>query len=305
MSKYQILTDSASDIPTKIRKQYNIDYYPMGLVVDGEQKKADLDFQDYSVDEFYSWLIAHRQVRTSLITVETFTYITRRYFEQGIDVIYLGCSTALTGSINSFNLAKEMLLEEFPNRKMIAVPTYAASVTLGMMVVDAAREQQKGATLEELVKWVEDNRFKYNQFCTVDTLSYLKVAGRVKGTAAFFGNIIGVKPVFISDRKGNNFVVEKVKGTKASLNSLFDNIKEVLTDESKTIVIAHSCCLDRATLLKTRFMNELGYDDEHVIICDLGPIVGTTCGPKSIATFVKGKEVTRYDGDGLGLKNEN
>ena len=296
MAKYQIFTDSSCDLSTDIREANNIAYFYFGLVVDGKEYPADLDWKAYSPEEFYGWLSAGKKVKTTQVSMEEVINKVRPLFEQGIDVIYLGCSSALTGSMNLFELAKTELMEEFPDRKMIGVDTLAAACTLGMMVVDAAKKQQEGLSIEELQQWVLDNRFFYNQFATVDTLTYLKAAGRIKGTAAFFGNIMGVKPIFISDRKGNNFTVNKVKGTKASLNELFEGVKNAFVPgETKEIYVGHGMALDRALLLKKRIEEELNVPVRIEVI---GPIVGTTCGPGVIATFCRGKEVTRYDGDG-------
>ena len=133
------------------------------------------------------------------------------------------------------------------------------------------------------------------QFATVDTLTYLKAAGRIKGTAAFFGNIMGVKPIFISDRKGNNLTVNKVKGTKASLNELFEGIKNAFVPgETTEVFIGQGMAMERAEGLKKRIEEELNL---KATIQWIGPIVGTTCGPGVIATFCRGKEVTRYEGD--------
>ena len=297
MAKYQIFSDSSCDLSTELRKANNIEYFYFGLVVDGVEYKADLDWKAYSQEEFYGWLSAGKKVKTTQVTMEEVMTKVRPLFEQGIDVIYIGCSSALTGSMNLFELAKKELMEEFPDRKMIGVDSLTAAPTLGMLVLDAAKQQQKGLSIEELEQWVFDNRFFYNQFATVDTLTFLKAAGRIKGTAAFFGNIMGVKPIFISDRKGNNFTIAKVKGTKASLNALFDYIKEaMIPGETEEIVIGQGMAMERAELLKKRVEEEL-----HVkaSIYWIGPIVGTTCGPGVIATFCRGKEVTRYDGDGV------
>ena len=297
MAKYQIFTDSSCDLSTELRKANNIEYFYFGLVVDGVEYKADLDWQEYTQEEFYGWLSAGRKVKTTQVSMEEVLLKVRPYFEKGIDIIYIGCSSALTGSMNLFELAKQQLMEEFPDRKMIGVDSLAAACTLGMMVLDAAKEQKKGLSIEELQQWVLDNRFFYNQFATVDTLTYLKAAGRIKGAAAFFGNIMGVKPIFISDRKGNNLTVNKVKGTKASLNELFEDVKNAMvpgvTDE---IFIGQGMAQDRAELLKKRVEEEL-----HIkaTVQWIGPIVGTTCGPGVIATFCRGKEVTRYEGDNV------
>ena len=297
MAKYQIFTDSSCDLSTELRKANNIEYFYFGLVVDGVEYKADLDWQEYTQEEFYGWLSAGKKVKTTQVSMEEVLLKVRPYFEKGIDIIYIGCSSALTGSMNLFELAKQQLMEEFPDRKMIGVDSLAAACTLGMMVLDAAKEQKKGLSIDELQQWVLDNRFFYNQFATVDTLTYLKAAGRIKGAAAFFGNIMGVKPIFISDRKGNNLTINKVKGTKASLNELFEDVKAAMVPGvTEEIFIGQGMAQDRAELLKKRVEDEL-----HIkaTVQWIGPIVGTTCGPGVIATFCKGKEVTRYEGDNI------
>ncbi len=297
MAKYQIFTDSSCDLSTELRKANNIEYFYFGLVVDGVEYKADLDWQEYTQEEFYGWLSVGKKVKTTQVSMEEVLLKVRPYFEKGIDIIYIGCSSALTGSMNLFELAKQQLMEEFPDRKMIGVDSLAAACTLGMMVLDAAKEQKKGLSIEELQQWVLDNRFFYNQFATVDTLTYLKAAGRIKGAAAFFGNIMGVKPIFISDRKGNNLTINKVKGTKASLNELFEDVKAAMVPGvTEEIFIGQGMAQDRAELLKKRVEDEL-----HIkaTVQWIGPIVGTTCGPGVIATFCKGKEVTRYEGDNV------
>ena len=265
-------------------------------MVDGVTYRADLDWKDYTQEEFYGWLSQGKKVKTTQVTMEEVMSRVRPCFEQGIDIIYIGCSGALTGSMNLFELAKRELMEEFPDRKMIGIDSLAASCTLGMMVIDASKKQQEGLSIEELEQWVYDNRFFYNQFATVDTLTYLRAAGRIKGLAAFFGNIVGVKPIFISDRKGNNLTVNKVKGTKASLNEIFEDVKNACVEgETEEIFIGQGMAMERAEALKKRVEDEL-----HIkaTIEWIGPIVGTTCGPGIIATFCRGKEVTRYEGDG-------
>ena len=291
MAKYQIFTDSSCDLSTELREANNIAYFYFGLVVDGKEYPADLDWKAYSPEEFYGWLSAGKKVKTTQVSMEEVINKVRPFFEQGIDVIYIGCSSALTGSMNLFELAKTELMEEFPDRKMIGVDS------LGMMVLDAAEQQRNGLSIDELQQWVLDNRFFYNQFATVDTLTYLKAAGRIKGTAAFFGNIMGVKPIFISDRKGNNFTINKVKGTKASLNELFELVKAaVVPGVTKDIFIGQGMAQERAEGLKKRIEEELNIP---AVIQWIGPIVGTTCGPGVIATFCRGAEVTRYDGDNV------
>ena len=301
MAKFQIFTDSCCDLPTEVRRNLGLEYFPMGLVKEGKEMKADIDWELYGPTEFYNWMRQGVKLKTTQISVETVCNMARPYLEKGIDILYLGCTVKLTGSINSYNLAKEILLEEFPDRRMEAVETTVASASEGMLACDAKRQQDAGKSLDEVIAWVEANKSKYNYYCTTDTLTYLKAAGRVSGASAFFGNIIGIKPVFISDKFGNNLVVAKARGTKASFDMLTEGIKEAMNlNEKDYAVILHADSPERAEALKERFLNELGFKKVYVAV--MGPIVGITCGPGAIGVFCYGKEVTRYEGDGIAVK---
>ena len=69
MEKFKIFTDSCSDLSTEVRKQYGIEYLHMGIVVDGVEKRADLDWVDYTPEEFYGWLKAGKSVKTTQVSV--------------------------------------------------------------------------------------------------------------------------------------------------------------------------------------------------------------------------------------------
>ena len=72
MQKFQLFTDSCSDLGTSVRKKYGIEYCRMNIVLDGEEKPADLDFQLYSYEEFYGWMLAGRKIKTTQVPVTEF-----------------------------------------------------------------------------------------------------------------------------------------------------------------------------------------------------------------------------------------
>lgn len=297
MSKYHIFTDSNCDLSTETRKKYNLDYLRMGVVVDGEEHYADLDWNEYTPDEFYGWLRKGRKVKTSAVSINEFETRFRPLLEQGIDILYVSCSSALTNSPTTCLLVAEDLLKEFPERKIIVVDSLNASCCLGLMAIQARRMQDEGKTIEEVRDWLEANKLKYNFHATVDNLVYMRNAGRIKGSKAFFGNLLQVKPVFLSDAKGNNLGITTVRGTKNADNELvLRTIKAVEGIEKPEIVVAHAVSLERALRIKQRLEDELKIEPTIELI---GPIVGTTCGPGTIGVFCYGKEVTRFEGDGI------
>ena len=299
MAKFKIFTDSCSDLGTTDRKKYDLEYVHMGIVVDGEEKRADLDWIDYTPEEFYGWLKAGKKIKTTQVSLPEFIDCFSAVMKEGYDVLYIGCSSKLSVSVNTCEvLAKQQLLEEFPDRKLIVVDSLLGSVGEGMLAIRASMLREEGKSLEEVAQWCEENKKYFNMFATVDTLNYLKAAGRIKGAKAFFGNIMGVKPIFISDLHGNNLTIKKVKGTKQSLEELIQGVKDTCYKEQwNSVYIGQGCVMDRAEIVKQRLEQEMPGLDIHIVW--IGPIVGTTCGPGVIATFCFGKEVTRFEGDGI------
>lgn len=298
MSNYKIFVDSCCDLSKETRNKYDISYFRMGLVVDGEEKYADLDWEEYSQVEFYNWLREGKSVKTTQVSIKEFIDKMTLELDKGFDILYLGCSSKLSGSINVFNLAKEELQEKYKNRTIIGIDTLTSSVNEGFLALEVAKLKQQGMKLTDAVNWVENHKLNFNMFATVDTLTYLNKSGRIKGLAAFFGNIIGVKPIFISDKIGNNYVINKVKGTKNSIEALVEGIKETIIlnkDNINTIYIGHADALDKAELIKSK-LEDLG---ANIVIEWIGPIVGTSCGPGTLGVFCYGKEVTRYEGESL------
>lgn len=298
MNNYVIFTDSSSDLSTELRKRYNIEYLRMGLIVDGEEKYADLDWIEYKPEEFYGWMIQGKVIKTTQISLGEFVNRFSPFLKKEMDILYIGCSSKLTGSLNVFKLAKDELKASFPNRRIEAIDSLTASACLGMLSIGAAEQKNRGLNLDELIDWIENNKAKFNQFATVDDLTYIKNAGRIKGSKAFLGNLFHKKPIFISDAHGDNYTLGTVTGSKNADKTLFEGIlKTIDMKKCRRVVVSQGMAMDRALRLKKRLEDELGVE---VQIWWVGPIIGTTCGPGVLATFCYGKEVTRFNGDDVG-----
>ena len=287
MSNFQIFTDSSCDLDKSQRSNAKLEYFRMGVIINGKAYHADLDYQEYSIQDFYGWVGDTKNVcKTSLITTEEVESKSIPYLEQGIDVVYLATTTALTGSLNVFELAAKSLREKYPERKIVGIDTKRAGLALGLLCLDCAKMRDDGASLDEVIAYVNENNLHYNLLGTVSTLKYLKAAGRVSGASAFFGNLLSVKPVIVSDEVGNNYVVEKVKGSKKSWDRLFELTADLLDPDHKLIYLGQGMAEESASYLKQRFVNEL-----HAEVVDywVGPIIGLSCGPGVIHIVFRGK----------------
>ena len=291
MSSYKIITDSSSDLTTEMRKEFDIDYVRMAFTVDGKEYPCDLDFNEYSYDQLYKWIEDPKvEIKTSLVKMQEFIDRLTPYLEQGLDILYIACTSVLSGTLNFFRLAAEELKAKYPDRKIIGVDSCRAGMPLGYMTMDAVKLQREGKSMEEIIDWVEEEKQKYNLCGTVETLTYLKNAGRVSGASAFFANMLGIKPVIIADTMGHNYAYKKVKGHKKAFEALYEIVKdEVEGQEKPTIYIGHGMAQETADYFRKRFTDGL---NANIIEYKIGPVIGISCGPGVIHLVCKGKEMT-------------
>lgn len=295
MSEFVIITDSTADLYKELREKYNIDYVKMNYVIDGVEYTASLDWENHTVSDFYNMMRNGKRIMTTQVPREEYINKFKSYLSEGKDILYISCSSALSGSINLATVIAKELEGEFPDRKVVCIDSLCSSLGQGYMVIRAAELKESGKTLEEIATYIEENKLKFNQFGTVENLNYLKRAGRVKASSAFFGNMFGIKPIIISDKKGQNFAIEKVKGAANARVKIAQHLNEVADEEKKYLLISHADCLEDAEKLRDEALKIANF--KNVIIGTIGPIVGSCVGPGTIISFCFGKEVTIIGGN--------
>ena len=287
MKTYQIFTDSGCDIKPSLLAEWDVRYRELTFRFDGSE-------QEYSNNEmdavtFYSRMREGGVAKTAAINVDTFAAAFEECFKEGLDVLYLGFSSGLSTTFNSARLAALQLAEQYPDRKVIAIDTLCASAGEGMAVYLAVKKQREGASIEDNAAYIESTKPNFSHWFTVDDLVYLKRGGRVSPTAAFIGNMLGIKPVLHVDDEGHLTPVVKIRGRKMSLKEMADRYTNTAIDPTAgPVFISHGDCLkdaeELASILKTRH----GVDTE--IITDVGPVIGAHAGPGVLALFFLGKE---------------
>lgn len=292
MRKFRIFADSCSDLTTELRNKYDIDYFQMNIVYDGKELPADLDWKLYSPKELYDLVRAGTRITTNQVPAELFRKKFTECVEAGEDLLYISCSLALSGSVNTGTLIAREVMEAHPEAKIFCVDSLNSCMGEGLIALQAAELRAQGKTIEEVVDYVEKNRLKVNQFCVAETLEYLKRAGRVKASKAFFGNLFGVKPIIISDARGANFAVKKVKGRKGSILETVAMCKESIVEpENQILYVLHSDCEEsEVNFFVEELKKEIPCKGVHV--STLGPIIGTSVGPGALVVYCVGKEVT-------------
>lgn len=291
MKKYAIIADSTSDLSVDLLKEYDIDYARMGYVVDEQEHPAALEWDEVSPAEYYNMMRAGKKIRTLQVSAETFKEKFNEYLDKDMDILYIGCSSALSGSVNLGSIIARDIMETNPEAKIICIDSLISSLGQGHLVLTAAKMRREGKTIEEVAEYIESIKLTVNQFGTVETMEYLKRAGRIKASKAFFGNLFGIKPIIISDVIGQNFAVKKVKGTYNSKLEIARMVADVVINpEEQTLYISHADSIEDAHILRDEILKLVTFKD--VYINYIGPIVGASTGPGTIIAYCVGKEVT-------------
>ena len=288
---YQIFTDTSSGMSKELRQKYNIEYFRMGLVVDGKDYYGDLDYEDFSREELYGWVKdPNIVIRTSLVTPVEFESKMEKYLKKGIDILYVACTDALSGTRNTFELLKQDLMDKYPGRKIISINSCRAEMALGLMVIEAAKLKEQGKSLEETVEYIEEQKQYFHQVGSIDTLKYLKAYGRVSGAAAFFADTLNIKPLIMADIHGNNYTYKKVHGAQKAMAGCLEYVKDNMVEGVTDVVyIGETMPTDAKAYLKKHIEEDLHLKTEEYII---SPIVGVCCGPGMYGCWFKGKLVT-------------
>ena len=297
MRKVQIITDSCSDLTPELMERFGIDYAKMNTVYEGKTSPADLSWQPDDVHALYGIMRAGNRVTTTQVPVEEFDRVFRKYLEEGCDIVYISCSVKQSGSINTARVLAKKLNDLFPDAKILCVDSLHASMGEGLLALETAKFAAEGKTAEEAAAFAEEKRKHIRQYVTVHSLDALKRAGRVKASAAFFGNLFGVKPILVTDVDGEQAAFKKVKGRAASLEEIVRLMKEdLIAPEEQTLYLAHSdCAKEEVDSLVTLIKKEIPCKDVYVSY--IGPIIGASIGPDAFALFGVGKQITFKAGE--------
>ncbi len=287
MMRFILATDSNSEIPHSWVNEYDLHFLRMPYALDGQ-------IYDYDLGEHIDVLAFYEELRKGKMptTMMRNSHEIRDFFEpflrEGLDVLYLSFSSALSGNFQCATQAAEELRAEYPDRKLVLVDTMSISMVEGQIVHKAAQMRAQGATLEAIVEWVEQNRMRSNAFFTVNDLFHLKRGGRVSGTVALMGTVLDIKPILRENAEGQLVQDGKVQSRRKAISTLLNNCLERIEDaESQEITIMHGDCLADAQLLEKMLRERTNPGSVRIQL--VGPVIATHTGPGVLGIVFWGK----------------
>ena len=286
---YTLFTDTDCDITPEIAERYGYKLISMPYTIEGKQVFPYVDFKDFEYKEFYNRLRKGVVPTTSALSPVEYINYFEPEFKAGRDILYVHFSAAMSATFNSLRLALEELKEKYPERKFYQIDT--KGITLGSynICLSIGELYKNGASIEEIQAWADREIDRTAFYFYADDLKFFGKSGRVSGFAAFFGNIIGLKPIIFIDTDGKMKTKDKCRGRKQALQKLLNYVIDLEDDiKNHRVIIAHTDALPIAEefgdMMKDYFGEDLKIEYEVV-----NPTAGSHCGPNAIGVSFHAK----------------
>lgn len=275
--KIKLFTDSAADLPSQYKNKYSIGVVPLSVLFGSQEFK---DGVTLTVDQFWEKMLGTKELpMTNQVNPHDFVQAFQPYLAQNYTILYVGLSTELSGTLQSAEIARELLKSDAVH----IFDSKSASIGETLLLLEAAEMLEAGRSLEEVLQGLEKQRAQSFGYFTIDSLDHLVRGGRLTKTEGFLGTMLNIKPVLYITGQGRIEPAEKVRSTKKALQAIIAKAQERNLDFSKKrVAVVHTYGADTGQLLEL-VQNELR--PREIVEGLIGPTIGAHTGPGGVALF--------------------
>jgi len=291
MQKYILSCCSTADLTEEHFEKRGIKFICFNFSLDGVNYPDDMG-KSIPFEKFYKAMTDGAETKTAQVNADEYISFFTPLLEAGNDILHISFSSGLSGSYNSAIIAKNELAEKFPGRKLYIVDSLAASSGYGLLVDKIADLRDDGMEIDDLYKWVEENKLKLQHWFFSSDLTFYIKGGRVSKASGIVGTLLNICPLLNVDNNGKLIPRAKIRGKKNAVKKIVEKMEELsdngLNYDGKCY-ISNSACLEDAEavadLVKSRFPKLCGEPE----IYSIGTTIGSHTGPGTVALFFWGK----------------
>jgi DegV family protein with EDD domain len=277
MPEVAIVTDSTACIPESMLDELNIHWLPY-YIHRGEETLRDM--VTITPDEFYAWLPTAEELPHTAIPGpgEYLAMYQKLAEEKGVrQIASIHMTSKGSGAFQAAQTAKGMLKDVFPELVVEVIDTLNVSMCHGWMVIEAAREAIRGASLKGVVDTVMQLVPVTHMLQTADTLKYLYMGGRIGRAQHLAGSLLNIKPI-ISMEDGVIVSLGTARSRKRAYQMIVDKIEAAVGNKGKIkIAYVHAAAIEEVEKIKD--LVETRLTPVETIFAELSPALGVHTGP--------------------------
>ena len=284
---FKILTDSTADLPESWTQEHDVQVLGLTIQLDGQTYET-VGPDKLTSEQLLAKMESGSKPTTSQINVGQFEDVFRQYAQEGTAVLYVAFASALSGTYQSAVMAREMVLEDYPEAIITILDTKAASMGEGLLVMKAVEARAAGQSLEQTADLLQSLVPRVKTYFLVDDLNHLMRGGRISKAAALMGSLVNIKPIIAVTADGSLDSVAKVRGKKKAQAEVVRMTLETISDPR--VVVAYAGEKEVAENVKEQLLAS-GQVTE-VLILPLGPVISTHTGPGTLGLFSIGSKLS-------------
>ena len=284
---FKILTDSTADLPESWTQEHDVQVLGLTIQLDGQTYET-VGPDKLTSEQLLAKMESGSKPTTSQINVGQFEDVFRQYAQEGTAVLYVAFASALSGTYQSAVMAREIVLEDYPEAIITILDTKAASMGEGLLVMKAVEARAAGQSLEQTADLLQSLVPRVKTYFLVDDLNHLMRGGRISKAAALMGSLVNIKPIIAVTADGSLDSVAKVRGKKKAQAEVVRMTLEAISEP--LVVIAYAGEKEVAENVKEQLLAS-GQVTE-VLILPLGPVISTHTGPGTLGLFSIGSKLS-------------
>lgn len=292
MYDFRIVSDTSADLSPEILNEKEIVTVPFYVMEEeGSYKKHRVEISD---SEFYKWMSDNPKImpKSAAPSVDDFSRVFTELVEKGEKVLCICITVKFSSSYQNACIAKDLVLEKYSEAKIEVVNSICNTVLQGLVVYEATRLRESGASLEYAVAELERIKPTGRIFFTIGSMDYLSVGGRIGKLAGKVSGVLGLRPIIVLS-EGEIHLGGLARGRIKSLSKVLDVAKEYIktsfNDISEfAITIGYGYDLDEAKIFKVRLeemLREIGFVVD-VPMRVIGAVIGVHTGPLPLGLSV-------------------
>ncbi|MBQ9270393.1 MAG: DegV family protein [Oscillospiraceae bacterium] len=291
---YVISCCSTADLSAGHFASRDIRYICFHYELDGKQYPDDLG-QSMPFDEFYAAMAAGAQTKTSQVNVDEFIAYFSPMLESGQDILHVCLSSGISGVYNSACAAREILSQQYPDRKILILDSLGASSGYGLFMDKLADLRDSGMDVESLYAWAEENRLKLHHWFFSTDLTFYVRGGRISKASGWFGTVLKICPLLNMDDQGRLIPRYKIRTKAKVIEAIVQKMEEHAQnghDYDGKCFISMSACEEDAKKVAEKVEARFPKLNGKVLINSIGTTIGSHTGPGTVALFFWGDERT-------------
>ncbi len=256
----KVIADSSNDMNERHREQYEVDLVPFKLII-GDDEYVD--------DENLDVLDFIRHMVETPLTPKSACPSPNDFLERldpEVDNYIVTISSALSGTHNSANLARQMFLEKYPEAFCHVFDSKAASIAETLISQKVHDLNRAGVPRAELVRRVEAYITKMRTFFIAESLDNLMKNGRISKVTGTIATALDIKPVMGANDDGEIVPITKARGTKRAYKKLVAEILANAPDAADRILaISHVNNVERAEKLREELESKAQFKEIQIV----------------------------------------